>query len=78
MNPLYLPPRESTVDMEVQADKGERQLNRLGTRVRVLRCPGVHDVLMNERGVTTTERVTLEFVVGVLLGERIRPSPRLL
>jgi hypothetical protein len=33
---------------------------------------------MNERGVTTTERVTLQFVVGVLLGERLRPNPRLL
>src|SRR5262245_57777536 len=64
--------------MEVQADKGERHPDWFGIRIRVLRRPGVDDVLMNEREVATTECVALQLLVRLLLGEWLSPNSPLL
>ena len=45
---LNLFPRESLVDMEVKTDEGERDCDRLGVGIRVLRRKRIDDVLLNE------------------------------
>src|SRR5262245_46488427 len=48
VNPLHLPPGELPFDVEIQAYEREGQPDAFGTRIRVLRGPGVHDMLMDE------------------------------
>ena len=66
MDPLNLFPRELLLDMQVEADKRERKLNRLSLFIRPLCCERVNRMLMNERRITTRHRVIAEFIEGVL------------
>ena len=69
MDPLDLSSGESPLEMQVESDERERQSDRLGFGVGVLRSPGVHDVLMDEGGVATSERVGLQLLERVPLRE---------
>ena len=66
VGPLHPPAGELLFDMQVEADQAERDLNRLGLFIRLLYREGIHHMLMNERRITARERVTAEFVEGVL------------
>ena len=65
---LDLPAGEPPLDVEVEADEGERQPDRLIVLSGILGGESIDNMLMDERPAAVGERVAAQFVVGALLG----------
>ena len=55
----------------MEADQREREGNRFRARISLLRGPGIHDVLVDERDSAVSERVALQLLVRLALCERV-------
>lgn len=65
---LHLSSREPSFNVQVQSNECEGQPDRLRSLIRVLRSPRVHDMLMNELATAVTERVALQLLMSLALG----------
>ena len=67
VGPLHLFAGEAFFEVQVEANEGEDDRDRLGGFVRVLRCVCVDNELMNEGGIGVRQGVESELVVEVVV-----------
>jgi hypothetical protein len=70
MDQLDLPPRQFSFDVQVEANECERQRDRFGMSIGVLRGECIDDVLMDKGWITTLERVAAQRIVALGLRGR--------